>query len=165
MLLIEADGRQPDFSVGIPFGVYNSLAKELNFEDAFIVDGGGSATMVQLVGDGYQLINRPSDKKSDGTYGSPRVVVNSVILAAGPDRNAPQPTEVPPESTDEPAATGDDSNVTENPQSGNSSAGPGSSSESPSSFPVIPVVLGIGSAVLVGIVAGTVVILKKKNKS
>ncbi|MBO5076186.1 MAG: phosphodiester glycosidase family protein [Clostridia bacterium] len=110
MLLIEADGRQADYSVGIPFTVYNSLAKEMDFEDAFIVDGGGSATIVELVGEELQLINRPSDKKSDGTYGSPRTVVNSIILAAGPDRNAPPPTEEPtaeptaePVVTDEPA--------------------------------------------------------------
>ena len=95
MLFIVADGRQAGYSVGIPFTSYMNLAKELNFEDAFIVDGGGSATMVQLTESGYALTNRPSDLKDDGTRGNPRTVVNSVILSYGRERNEPDPTEEP----------------------------------------------------------------------
>ena len=104
VLFIVADGRQSGYSVGVPFSTYSKLAKEFDFEDAFIVDGGGSTTMVQLEAEGYQVVNRPSDKKSDGSYGSPRTVVNTIILSYGRDRNAPEETATPePVATDVPA--------------------------------------------------------------
>lgn len=144
VLLIEADGRQSGYSVGLPFDRYDDLGKELDFEDAFIVDGGGSATMVQLANNGYKLTNRPSDKKSDGTYGSPRTVVNSVILSYGPDRNAPQPTEEP---TQEPVPAtevpSDDTKTTAD--SGSSGISNG-------------VIIGIGAG-LIAIIAAVVVIV------
>ena len=160
MMLIEADGRQSGFSVGIPFSAYKDLADELDFEDAFIVDGGGSATMVQLAEEGYKLVNRPSDKKSDGTYGSPRTVVNSIIVAAGPDRNAPPATEEPTaEPTDEPTAEPTADNVPATSKTNdNSSSNSGSGLEGGAIAAII-----IGAVLIVGIVVGTLVILKKKK--
>ncbi|MBQ3868195.1 MAG: phosphodiester glycosidase family protein [Clostridia bacterium] len=152
MLLIEADGRQAGYSVGIPFGTYKSLAEELDFEDAFIVDGGGSATIVELDGEELKLINRPSDKKSDGTYGSPRAVVNSVILAAGPDRNAPPATEEPTaEPTAEPVTTGSeqDPGKSDNKNNGLSTAA------------IIAIIAG--AVVIAALVAVTLVVTKKKK--
>ncbi|MBO4327089.1 MAG: phosphodiester glycosidase family protein [Clostridia bacterium] len=139
MLFIQADGRQTGFSVGIPFTVYGDLAKELDLEDAFIVDGGGSSTMVQLAAEGYKLVNRPSDKKSDGTYGSPRTVVNSVIVASGPDRNAPPATEVP---TEEPAAPATEEAVP-------ATDDPGKDKDDSKKS-------GLGTGAIIGIIAGCV---------
>lgn len=157
MIFMVADGRQKDFSVGIPFGVYDSLAKLLDFEDAFIVDGGGSTTMVQLVNEGYQIINRPSDKNSDGSYGSPRSVVNSFILAAGPDRNAPPATEVPTEApTDEPAdPTGD--------ISGDKTSEPGKKSDSGKVDTGVIVAIAVGAVAVIAVAAFIVTVAKKKK--
>ena len=143
MLFIQADGRQTGFSVGIPFTVYGDLAKELDLEDAFIVDGGGSSTMVQLAAEGYKLVNRPSDKKSDGTYGSPRTVVNSVIVASGPDRNAPPATEVP---TEEPTAP-----ATEN--AGTATEDPGKDKDKDDNKKS-----GLGTGAIIAIIAGCVAV-------
>ncbi len=156
MLLIEADGRQKDFSVGIPFGSYFQLAKDLQLEDAFIVDGGGSATMVQLAGEGYQLINRPSDKKSDGSYGSPRAVVNTLLVAAGPDRNAPPATDEP---TAEPTAE-----ATAEPEATENSKDPGKDSKGGLKTGAIIAIIA-GAAIIAALIVVTIVVTKKNKKS
>ena len=88
-MLIENDGRQNGYSLGLRHNDCDQLAKELDLKNAFIVDGGGSATMIALAENGYKLVNRPCDKDSNGNYGATRTVVNSVILSYGKDRNAP----------------------------------------------------------------------------
>ncbi len=75
------DGRQSSFSTGFDFDMYWNLADDLDLNTAFILDGGGSATLVELGEAGYAVSNQPSD-------GTSRSVVNSVILSAGPDRGA-----------------------------------------------------------------------------
>ena len=156
MLLIEADGRQADYSVGIPFTVYNSLAKELDFEDAFIVDGGGSAQIVELDGEELKLINRPSDKNADGTYGKPRTVVNSIILAAGPDRNAPPATEEPTaEPTAEPVVTPDNANESDKSDKSDNSNG------SLSTGALVAIIAG---AVIVAALVVVTILVTSKNK-
>ena len=155
MLLIVADGRQKDYSVGVPFGSYKELADVFDMEDAFIVDGGGSTTMVQLAGEGYQLINRQSDKKSDGSYGAPRSVVNTLIVAAGPDRNAPPPTEVP---TEEPAAPTD--NV---PAETTQEPGKKQSSSSSAVNPGVIAAIAVGVVAVAAVIAFIVTVAKKKK--
>ena len=73
------DGRQSSFSTGFDFDMYWNLADDLDLNTAFILDGGGSANLVELDGSEYAVVNQPSD-------GSARSVVNSVILSAGPER-------------------------------------------------------------------------------
>ncbi len=77
MVFIVNDGRQSGYSTGIRISQLDELAKDLDLNTAFLLDGGGSATLVN----GTTLINSPSD-------GSPRSVVNSIILASGPERGA-----------------------------------------------------------------------------
>ena len=85
VVMLTADGRQSGYSVGFRISMLDELCQELGIVTAFLLDGGGSATMVVDDGDGgYELANRPSDKFSDGTYGKERTVLNSVILSYGP---------------------------------------------------------------------------------
>lgn len=86
VVMITYDGRQSGYAVGLKNSDADELCLELGVATAFFLDGGGSATMVQLVGDEYKLINRPSDKQSNGEYGQPRTVVNTVILSVGPKK-------------------------------------------------------------------------------
>ena len=96
ILFIQNDGRQKEYSIGFRFSDYTKLAKEFDLKNAFLLDGGGSSTLIALEENGYKLINRPSDKDENGNYGQTRTVVNSVILSHGRDRNAPaDPTEDP----------------------------------------------------------------------
>lgn len=90
VLFIQNDGRQKDYSLGFRFSDYTKLAKAFDIKNGFIVDGGGSSTMVALEENGYKLVNRPSDKDEDGNYGQTRTVVNSVILSYGKDRTRPR---------------------------------------------------------------------------
>ena len=74
------------------------LCKALGYENCFLVDGGGSSTLLKESGDGnYEVVNVPCDKYSDGTYGKPRTVVNSVILSfvEGNFVTTPEPTQLP----------------------------------------------------------------------
>jgi len=89
VMLIQNDGRQEGYSLGLRHNDCDNLARELDLKNAFIVDGGGSSTLIALEEDGYKLVNRPCDKDSNGNYGATRTVVNSVILSHGKDRNAP----------------------------------------------------------------------------
>ena len=102
VLFIQNDGRQADYSLGFRFSDYTRLAQEFDIKNGFILDGGGSSTLVALADSGYELVNRPSDKDENGNYGQPRSVVNSVILSYGKDRNAP---EEPENATEAPAET------------------------------------------------------------
>ncbi len=79
VVMITYDGRQAGYAVGLKNCDADELCLELGISDAFFLDGGGSATMVQLLGDEYKVVNRPSD-------GTPRSVVNSVILSVGPKK-------------------------------------------------------------------------------
>ena len=90
VMLIQNDGRQEGYSLGLRHNDCDNLARELDLKNAFIVDGGGSSTLIALAEDGYKLVNRPSDTDSSGNYGATRTVVNSVILSHGKDRNAPE---------------------------------------------------------------------------
>ena len=56
------------------------LAKELGLVNAFLLDGGGSATMVTLDGSEYKLQGTPSD-------GNERSVINAIVLSHGPKRS------------------------------------------------------------------------------
>lgn len=88
LVMCTIDGRQSDYSIGASTANLAVLAKDLRLYDAFILDGGGSATAVMLDKDEYKVINRPSDKFEDGSYGSPRTVVNSLVVSVGPERGA-----------------------------------------------------------------------------
>lgn len=157
VLFIVADGRQSGYSVGIPFDKYDELGKALGFEDAFIVDGGGSTTMVQYINNEYKLINRPSDKDSNGNYGSARTVVNTVILSYGADKNAtpaptPEPTPVPTEEvtvTEKPAE-----NVPQEPQTKEESKGLSNTGI---------ILIGVGAIAVIAAVALIVLKPWKKN--
>ena len=82
------DGRQSSFSTGLDFNDYWDFADDMDLNTAFILDGGGSANLVELQSDGsYAVVNSPSD-------GSARSVVNSVILSAGPKRAAQGKNEI-----------------------------------------------------------------------
>ncbi|MBQ3183277.1 MAG: InlB B-repeat-containing protein [Clostridia bacterium] len=77
VVFIANDGRQSSFSTGLDFNDYWDFADDMDLNTAFILDGDGSTTMVELTEAGYAVTNSPSD-------GSERSVVNSVILSAGP---------------------------------------------------------------------------------
>lgn len=86
VVVMTYDGRQTGYAVGVRNDQADELCAELGIETAFFLDGGGSATMVQLVDGEYKLINRPSDKDSDGNFGRPRTVVNTVIISVDSKR-------------------------------------------------------------------------------
>lgn len=81
VVMITCDGRQKDWSTGVKISALDALCADLGIRTAFLLDGGGSAEMVNLDGGSYSTVNRPSD-------GSSRSVVNTVIIAYGPKRNA-----------------------------------------------------------------------------
>jgi exopolysaccharide biosynthesis protein len=62
LILMVADGRRPDYSVGM---THHLMAQELidrGVWDAIALDGGGSSTLVMRDAEGkIQVINRPSD--------------------------------------------------------------------------------------------------------
>ena len=122
VMLIANDGRQSGYSLGLRHNDCDQFAKELDLKNAFIVDGGGSTTLIALAENGYDLVNRPCDKDSNGNYGAARTVVNSVILSYGKDRNAPA------DSTDAPNAgeqTSAPAETTNNPSNDNKKNEPG----------------------------------------
>lgn len=87
------DGRQSDFSKGLDFNKYWDIADELDLNTAFILDGGGSATMVLADEGEYKVVNRPCDSGN-----VERTVVNSVILSRGkPHGTAKNIPEIPSE--------------------------------------------------------------------
>ncbi|MBR5516034.1 MAG: S-layer homology domain-containing protein [Clostridia bacterium] len=72
------DGRQSGFSQGLNYNRYWDVTDELDLNTAFILDGGGSATMVLADEGEYKVVNRPCDSGN-----VERTVVNSVILSVG----------------------------------------------------------------------------------
>lgn len=81
VVMIINDGRQSGYSVGLKISLWDELLSEIGVKTAFLLDGGGSAEMVALNGAGYSLVNRPCNKKTDGSYGAERTVVNTVFLS------------------------------------------------------------------------------------
>ena len=82
IVMIVNDGRQQGYSIGINRLLYEDLCLELGLDSAFLLDGGGSTTLVELTENGYALKNRPSDYYPDGvTQGFERPVTNAVILS------------------------------------------------------------------------------------
>lgn len=70
--------------VGI--ATYKDLVKDLDLVDAFIFDGGGSATTVILDEDEYKVVNHPSDKG-----GVERQVLNCLVVSYV--EKTPEPTD------------------------------------------------------------------------
>ena len=82
VVMIVNDGRQEGYSIGINRLLYEDLCIELGIDTAFMLDGGGSTTMIELSENGYELTNRPSDYYPDGvTQGCERSIVNAVLLS------------------------------------------------------------------------------------
>lgn len=82
IVMIVNDGRQEGYSIGINRLLYEDLCLELGLDSAFLLDGGGSTTLVELTDNGYALKNRPSDYHPDGvTHGYERPVANAVLLS------------------------------------------------------------------------------------
>jgi len=87
------DGRQSGFSNGLNFNRYWDIADELDLNTAFILDGGGSSTMVLADEGEYKVVNSPCD-----TGNAERTVVNSVILSSGKaHKTAKNTPEIPSE--------------------------------------------------------------------
>ncbi len=86
VIMLTNDGRQSGYSDGITISKLDDICADLDIVTCILLDGGGSASMVQLLNGSYTLVNRPSDKFADGNYGSPRTVVNTVILSYGPKK-------------------------------------------------------------------------------
>ena len=63
--MIVADGRQPDYSVGMSLQELAEFLLGLGAIDAMNLDGGGSTTMV-LNG---KVVNQPSDKEGERKVG------------------------------------------------------------------------------------------------
>lgn len=86
VVMLTSYGRQTStgYSVGFAVSDLHSLCEDLGIVTAFLLDGGGSASMSVTDGEGgYELTGRPCDKDKDGNYGKERAVVNSVILSYG----------------------------------------------------------------------------------
>lgn len=97
IIFMTADGRQPGYSVGLQIRQMGEILVEMGVENAFLLDGGGSATMVNINEEGgYDLVNHPCDKDENGNFGQPRTVVNSIILSY---TKAAEETEAPAENT------------------------------------------------------------------
>ncbi len=113
IMMLVVDGRQSGYSVGMKIGDMPEICKKLGFYNCFVLDGGGSATLVNADPDGnYEVVNRPCDKFEDGTYGRARTVVNSIILSyidksliATPEPDPTPEITAEPEPTDAPTAT------------------------------------------------------------
>lgn len=82
VVMIVNDGRQPGYSVGINRTLFDELCVDLGLDTAFLLDGGGSTTLIELSADGYELKNRPSDPvPGTNTAGYERPVINAVVLS------------------------------------------------------------------------------------
>lgn len=89
VILITADGRQPQFSIGVSPRHMADLLREFGAWDGMDLDSGGSTTMV-IQG---ELMNHPSDRaRADGSGGTEREVCNALLVmydAPGGPRDAP----------------------------------------------------------------------------
>lgn len=75
VVFVTMDGRQPRYAVGFRISDMADILLAFGVENAFLLDGGGSADMVNIDPEGeYVVVNRPSD-------GKPRLVINSVVLS------------------------------------------------------------------------------------
>ena len=152
IMFLVNDGRQSGYSVGLKIGDMPNVCKTLGFYNCFLLDGGGSTTLVNADELGnYEVVNRPCDKFEDGTYGRARTVVNSIILSYIDESLIPTeaPTDTPePETTPEQEVTPEPA-ATEEPKS-SSKGGCGSS------------IAGLSVALL--IVAAGVIGYKRKDK-
>lgn len=81
VIMLINDGRQSGYSTGVRISSWASILSEMGVKTAFLLDGGGSAEMAALSDGGYRIVNRPCNKKSDGSYGAERSVINSVFLS------------------------------------------------------------------------------------
>ena len=81
VILLTLDGRGKG-GEGASAARYEQLVKDLGLYNAFIVDGGGSSTMIVAEDDtysSYKVVNTPTDGKE-------RTVNNVMVLAYGPQR-------------------------------------------------------------------------------
>ena len=81
IVIITMDGRGYG-GVGASPSRYYQLVKDLNLYEAFILDGGGSMTMVVSDGTKYTPVSTPIDSKGTAY----RSVNNALIIAHGPQR-------------------------------------------------------------------------------
>lgn len=98
IVFITMDGRQADtgYSVGFQIRQMGEVLVEMGVENAFLLDGGGSATMVNINEEGgYDLVNRPCDRDENGNFGKARTVVNTIILSY----TKPAETDAPADET------------------------------------------------------------------
>jgi len=65
IVLVVADGRYPDISVGLSFGEEAGIMQAFGMRDAVNLDGGGSSTMTI----GSTLVNHPSDTTGERPIG------------------------------------------------------------------------------------------------
>ncbi|MDD6095726.1 MAG: phosphodiester glycosidase family protein [Clostridia bacterium] len=82
VVIIVNDGRQSWYSMGINRTLFDELGKDLGIDTMFLLDGGGSTTLVELAENGYELKNRPSDNATESTIGDERAVINAVLISA-----------------------------------------------------------------------------------
>lgn len=84
VVLLTSYGRQVStYSEGLRIREMPELLTEMGIVDAFMLDGGGSATMVaETVTGGYELTGQPCDSGN-----TERTVINSIILALGPSKS------------------------------------------------------------------------------
>lgn len=81
VVIIVNDGRQDWYSAGIVRSLYADLCLDLGLDSVFLLDGGGSTTLVELTEQGYALKNRPSDNAAQNIPGIERAVINAVIIS------------------------------------------------------------------------------------
>lgn len=82
VVIIVNDGRQDWYSSGIVRSRYADLCLDLGLDSVFLLDGGGSTTLVELTEQGYELKNRPSDGATVFTPGIERPCINAVLISA-----------------------------------------------------------------------------------
>ncbi len=97
LLLLEVDGRQPSFSVGLTRPEFAALLSAFDASDALCFDSGGSSTLVaQIPGEDVAHVrNHPSD-------GHERRIADGLFIYS----NAPLPAN--PQATPKPSASDDD---------------------------------------------------------
>lgn len=81
VLLVTVDGRQKGYSVGMTLQEFAGLFERLGADWALNLDGGGSTTLA-ING---EVVNRPSDRFSDGSYGRERAVSSALVVLPGAD--------------------------------------------------------------------------------
>lgn len=82
VVILVNDGRQSWYSAGMNRSLFDELGKDLGIDTLFLLDGGGSTTLVELTEEGYALKNRPSDNATEETLGTERAVINAVLISA-----------------------------------------------------------------------------------